>query len=64
MRNLRFALAAAGLALALGVPAAAEEADPAAENEEEGGCLYNDVLYPPGTRIGALLCTDGQWAPG
>jgi hypothetical protein len=27
-------------------------------------CYRNGELVPEGTRIGGLVCTDGQWQPG
>ena len=39
----------AGLVLAAG-PAAPQQ-----------GCYYEGVLYPDGTRVGGLVCRNGEW---
>lgn len=31
---------------------------------EPGVCWYNNVRVPPGTRVGAMICRDGEWVPG
>lgn len=46
------------LALAL---SAAVMAMPVAAKE---GCWYSDQLYPDGTRIGGMVCDDGEWVEG
>ncbi|MGY6410173.1 MAG: hypothetical protein ACXIUV_03990 [Alkalilacustris sp.] len=29
----------------------------------EAHCPYQGTLYPPGTRLGDLVCRDGAWVP-
>lgn len=31
---------------------------------QEAGCYYDGQLWPNGTRIGGLVCQDGQWVAG
>jgi hypothetical protein len=30
----------------------------------QSGCYLNGQLYPEGTRVGGLVCVDGQWVDG
>jgi hypothetical protein len=30
----------------------------------QSGCYYDGQLYPEGTRIGGLICVNGQWIDG
>jgi hypothetical protein len=30
----------------------------------QSGCYYNGQHYPEGTRIGGLVCVNGQWVDG
>jgi hypothetical protein len=46
---------------ALLLAAAALSAVPAAA---QSGCYYEGQLYPEGTRVGGLVCVNGQWVPG
>lgn len=43
--------------------AEAEGAEPQDAEAEEGACPYRGRLYPPGTRLGDLVCRDGAWVP-
>jgi hypothetical protein len=30
----------------------------------QSGCYYDGALYPHGTRVGGLVCDNGQWVGG
>jgi hypothetical protein len=39
-------------------------AGPALPTAAEEGCWYSDQLYPHGTRIGGMVCDNGEWVEG